>query len=46
MGRGERGFEIRDETVKRPGQRLSPRHKNIIVARQTIKGKHSLSRRA
>jgi hypothetical protein len=46
MGRGERGFEIRHEILKSPGQRLPPRHKNIVVARQTTKGKHSLSRRA
>ena len=46
MGCGERGFEVRNETVKWSGQRLPPRDENIVVARQPIKGKDSFSRSA
>jgi hypothetical protein len=46
MGCGERGFEVRGETVKGPGQCFPPRHENIVVARNAIKGKHGLRRGA
>jgi hypothetical protein len=46
MGCGERGFEVRDETVKGPGQCFPPRHENIVVAGKTIKGKDCLRRGA
>jgi hypothetical protein len=42
MGCGERGLEVRDEALKRPGQRLPPRDENIVVAGEPIKGKHRL----
>jgi len=45
MGRGERGFEVANEAVKRPGQGLPPRDENIVIAGEAIKGKHGLRRR-
>jgi len=42
MGCGERGFEVRDQTLKWPGQSPPPRDQNIGAARQPIKGKHRL----
>ena len=45
MGRGERGFEIAEQAVKRPGQGLPPRDKNIVIAGEAIKGKYRLCRR-
>lgn len=46
MGCGERGFEVRNKTIKWSGQGLPPRDENIVVAWQPIKGKDGFSRGA